>query len=56
MNHFRLECVHLHPWQDIDRGKNTPNEFIAVIEIPLGSNIKHELGKESGIRKRFNHA
>lgn len=39
----------MHPWHDIDPGKHTPKEFVAVIEIPLGSNVKYELDKESGM-------
>ncbi|HET6143889.1 MAG TPA: inorganic diphosphatase [Candidatus Acidoferrales bacterium] len=39
----------MHPWHDIHPGKKTPEEFVAVVEIPLGSNIKYELDKESGM-------
>jgi inorganic pyrophosphatase len=39
----------LHPWHDISPGKKIPEEFVAVIEIPLGSNVKYELDKESGM-------
>ncbi len=38
-----------HPWHDIAPGKDVPREFNAVIEIPLGSNVKYELDKESGL-------
>lgn len=38
-----------HPWHEISPGKDTPKEFDAVIEIPLGSNIKYELDKPSGL-------
>jgi len=39
----------LHPWHDIHPGKKIPQEFVAVVEIPLGSNVKYELDKESGM-------
>jgi inorganic pyrophosphatase len=39
----------LHPWHDIHPGKKIPEEFVAVVEIPLGSNVKYELDKESGM-------
>jgi inorganic pyrophosphatase len=39
----------LHPWHDISPGKKTPEEFVAVVEIPLGSHVKYELDKESGM-------
>ena len=38
-----------HPWHDVTPGKNLPQEFNAVIEIPLGSNVKYELDKDSGM-------
>lgn len=38
-----------HPWHDLDPGDQVPCEFYAVIEIPLGSNIKYELDKGSGL-------
>jgi inorganic pyrophosphatase len=38
-----------HPWHDLRPGAKTPKEFEAVIEIPLGSNLKYELDKESGM-------
>jgi inorganic pyrophosphatase len=46
----------LHPWHNIDRGRKTPNEIVAVIEIPLGSNVKYELGQENGRLNQFNKA
>ena len=39
----------MHPWHDLSPGENLPSEFKAVIEIPLGSSIKYELDKESGL-------
>jgi inorganic pyrophosphatase len=38
-----------HPWHDIPAGKDVPKEFNTVIEIPVGSNVKYELDKESGL-------
>jgi inorganic pyrophosphatase len=38
-----------HPWHDIPPGPGLPGEFTAVIEIPLGSNVKYELDKECGL-------
>lgn len=38
-----------HPWHDLSPGPKTPKEFEAVIEIPLGSNLKYELDKDSGM-------
>jgi inorganic pyrophosphatase len=39
----------IHPWHDLSPGKYLPKEFNAVIEIPLGSSVKYELDKESGM-------
>jgi inorganic pyrophosphatase len=36
-------------WHDVNPGENTPKEFYAVIEIPLGSNVKYELDKPTGL-------
>lgn len=41
----------VHPWHDVSPGTKTPREFIAVVEIPLGSNVKYELDKEAGLLK-----
>jgi|SRR3984893_4943441 inorganic pyrophosphatase len=38
-----------HPWHDLSPGDQVPREFNAVIEIPLGSNLKYELDKDSGL-------
>ncbi len=40
-----------HAWHDVSPGKELPRDFQAVIEIPLGSNIKYELDKETGLLK-----
>jgi inorganic pyrophosphatase len=41
----------VHPWHDLKAGEKLPEEFYAVIEIPLGSNVKYELDKPSGLLK-----
>ena len=41
----------VHPWHDMKPGEKVPEEFYAVIEIPLGSNVKYELDKPSGLIK-----
>jgi len=38
-------------WHDISPGNDVRNEFKCIIEIPLGSNVKYELDKESGLIK-----
>lgn len=38
-----------HPWHDLTPGEHIPKEFQAVIEIPLGSSVKYELDKASGM-------
>jgi len=41
-----------HSWHDVAPGyKLLPKEFNAVIEIPLGSSVKYELDKQSGLIK-----
>jgi inorganic pyrophosphatase len=41
----------VHPWHDVTPGLAVPREFCAVIEVPLGSNVKYELDKETGLIK-----
>ncbi len=36
-------------WHDIDPKRITPDEFIAVIEIPKGSKQKYELDQKTGL-------
>jgi inorganic pyrophosphatase len=38
-----------HPWHDVSPGDRLPGEFTAVIEIPMGSNVKYELDKATGL-------
>ncbi|HEV3137156.1 MAG TPA: inorganic diphosphatase [Pirellulales bacterium] len=39
----------VHPWHDVTPGEHLPKEFTAVIEIPMGSSVKYELDKTSGM-------
>ena len=41
----------MNPWHDIDKGRVTPENFIAVVEIPKGSKKKYELDKATGLIK-----
>src|SRR5215469_13654521 len=41
----------LHAWHDVSPGNEVPRDFQAVIEIPLGSNVKYELDKLTGLLK-----
>lgn len=38
-----------HAWHDVTPGEHLPLEFTAVIEIPMGSSVKYELDKETGM-------
>lgn len=38
-----------HPWHDVSPGEGVPAQFTAVIEIPMGSNVKYELDKKTGL-------
>src|ERR1700722_7842283 len=40
-----------HAWHDVTPGEKLPAEFSAVIEIPMGSSVKYELDKETGLLK-----
>lgn len=39
----------IHPWHDVDPGKNVAESFISIIEIPKGSKNKYELDKKTGL-------
>ncbi len=41
----------MHSWHDVTPGEHLPREFMAVIEIPMGSSVKYELDKETGLLK-----
>lgn len=39
----------VHAWHDVTPGERLPMEFTAVIEISMGSSVKYELDKETGM-------
>jgi inorganic pyrophosphatase len=39
----------IHPWHDVTPGEQLPREFVALIEIPMGSSVKYELDKQTGL-------
>jgi inorganic pyrophosphatase len=39
----------IHPWHDVTPGEHLPGEFTAIIEIPMGSSVKYELDKPTGL-------
>ncbi|MBY0230546.1 MAG: inorganic diphosphatase [Gemmataceae bacterium] len=41
----------MHAWHDVTPGSGLPHEFISVVEIPMGSSVKYELDKETGLLK-----
>ncbi len=47
-------------WHDVSIGKNIPNEFNCIVEIPKGSHNKYEIDKETGMimldRANYNSA
>ena len=47
----RENTVLMHPWHDVSPGEELPRDFQALIEIPLGSNVKYELDKATGLLK-----
>lgn len=40
-----------HPWHDVTPGDELPGQFVVVVEIPAGSNVKYELDKPTGLLK-----
>src|SRR6266403_4696972 len=38
-----------HAWHDVTPGEHLPATFTAVVEIPMGSSVKYELDKETGM-------
>ncbi len=38
-----------HPWHDVTPGEHLPTEFNALVEIPMGSSVKYELDKRTGL-------
>jgi inorganic pyrophosphatase len=41
----------IHPWHDVTPGETLPREFNAIVEIPMGSSVKYELDKRTGLLK-----
>jgi inorganic pyrophosphatase len=41
----------MHPWHDVELGEEAPEILSALIEVPMGSNVKYELDKSSGLLK-----
>ncbi len=39
----------IHPWHDVTPGEKLPHEFSALVEIPMGSSVKYELDKKTGL-------
>src|ERR1700743_1711529 len=39
----------MNAWHDVDLGAECPEYFNAVIEIPIGSRVKYELDKTTGL-------
>ena len=40
-----------NPWHCVPYGSNAPQFVNAIIEIPINSNVKYELDKDSGLLK-----
>ena len=40
-----------HAWHDVAPGEQVPVVFTSVIEIPMGSSVKYELDKDTGLLK-----
>ena len=39
----------IHPWHDVTPGEQLPSEFNTLVEIPMGSSVKYELDKKTGL-------
>src|SRR5204863_6791959 len=39
----------MNPWHEVELGEQAPEIFNAIIEIPIGSNVKYELDKKTGL-------
>ena len=39
----------MHAWHDVTPGERLPDDFTAIVEIPMGSSVKYELDKETGM-------
>src|SRR3954468_3975216 len=49
MPHRKDQTAMTHAWHDVTPGMHLPTEFTSVIEIPMGSSVKYELDKETGM-------
>ena len=50
MKIFSSQANHMiHPWHDVTPGEHLPSEFNALVEIPMGSSVKYELDKKTGL-------
>jgi inorganic pyrophosphatase len=41
----------MNPWHDVDIGAQAPEVVNSIIEIPIGSRVKYELDKATGLLK-----
>ncbi len=41
----------MNPWHDVELGDEAPEIFRCIIEIPIGSKVKYELDKATGLLK-----
>ncbi|MEK7452765.1 MAG: inorganic diphosphatase [Patescibacteria group bacterium] len=41
----------MNPWHDVSLGKESPEKFNIIIEIPKGSSNKYEIDKETGLMR-----
>ena len=41
----------MHPWHDVNVGKQAPKIITAIIEVPKGSKSKYELDKDTGLMR-----
>ena len=39
----------MHPWHDVTPGEDLPLAFQVIVEIPMGSSVKYELDKTTGL-------
>jgi inorganic pyrophosphatase len=39
----------MNPWHDVELGPQAPEIFNSIIEIPIGSKVKYELDKATGL-------
>jgi hypothetical protein len=46
---IRKDIFMWHAWHDVTPGEKLPSIFTTVIEIPMGSSVKYELDKETGM-------